>query len=113
MHMSGHDRAAQFSPFAALTGYDDEVREKARLTEMCRDMTDDECLSLDQAFQKMISMELPKVTIGYFEQDRRKNGGKYLVYSGVFRFYDAQNHIFRFTDGMALKAEKIRTIDFI
>lgn len=113
MHMSGHDRAAQFSPFAALTGYDDEVRETARLTEMCRDMTDDECLSLDQAFQKMISMELPKVTIGYFEQDRRKNGGKYLVYSGVFRFYDVQNHIFRFTDGMALKAEKIRTIDFI
>ena len=76
------NRAAQFSPFAALTGYDDEVEEKARLTEEKHELTEDEEDYLNKA---MISLreklgERPQVTLVYFCPDEKKSGGKSLVY---------------------------------
>lgn len=104
-------RAAQFSPFAALTGYDDEVQETARLTDMFAVMTEDQSAVLDDAFQRMLEMDRPKVTIRYFKPDSRKEGGSYQEYSGTFRFYDVGSHILKFTDGMEISTEMVCGIE--
>ena len=82
--MPRSSRAAQFSPFAALTGYDDLVSESARETEARRELTEDEEAELDfkhRCLQSRIG-ERPHVTIRYFEQDAKKAGGRYVEVSG-------------------------------
>lgn len=105
-------RAAQFSPFAALTGYDDEVEETARLTDMYAVMTDDQSAVLDEAFQRMLEMDRPVVAIRYFRPDSRKDGGSYEEYRGTFRFFDVGNSILKFTDGTEINAEMVCRIEF-
>lgn len=100
-------RAAQFSPFAALTGYDDEVQETARLTDMFEAMTEDQCNVLDEAFQKMLDADRPDVSVRYFMPDIRKDGGSYHEYRGTFRFFDAADNILKFTDGTEINASMI------
>ena len=77
--MSMTDRAAQFSPFAALTGYGDAVREKARLTEQKPDLSEEERAELDYKLQMACGPdsegERPEVRITYFVPDRKKAGG--------------------------------------
>ncbi|MDO4484253.1 MAG: hypothetical protein Q4C54_07435 [Clostridia bacterium] len=79
--MSMHDRAAQFSPFAALTGYDDEVREAGRLT-LSRAQEDDEALlTIDRRLRTIAAQlesqgETPPVTVSYFVPDEKKDGGR-------------------------------------
>ncbi|MBQ9505315.1 MAG: hypothetical protein IJU93_09940 [Lachnospiraceae bacterium] len=77
-HMSIHDRAAQFSPFAALTGYDDSVKETARLTDEKPILDDIEIERIDRILQYLYSIidEKPRATIQYFISDDYKAGGK-------------------------------------
>lgn len=79
-HMSMIDRAAQFSPFAALTGYDAAVKETARLTEQKIELDEYEKAALDQRILLLQEhlKELPEVTITHFVPDERKDGGKYF-----------------------------------
>ena len=88
--MSLHDRAAQFSPFAALTGHSDAVEETARLTES-EAMLDDsvvEALNEKLAYLKEHLTEEPVVSITYFEPDKMKDGGKYLTLTGKIKKID-------------------------
>ena len=73
------DRAAQFSPFAALTGHDAAILETARLTDEKRDLDETELRALDRELQKVLVCleDEPEVTITYFEPDNRKSGGIY------------------------------------
>lgn len=86
-HMSSHDRAAQFSPFAALTGYGDAVAETARTTETKAEL-DEYCR---EALSRRINIILgnldkqPKVSITYFLPDKKKSGGKYITSSGCVK----------------------------
>ena len=100
-HMSMHDRAAQFSPFAALVGYDDAVKETARLTNEKQELTADKITDLNQkiAFLNEHADERPEVTIEYFISDEKKAGGKYVTRSGNFRRIDEYNHNMVFTSG--------------
>lgn len=85
--MSRANRAAQFSPFAALTGYDDLVSESARETEARRELTEAEKAELDlklRLLQRRID-ERSRVTITYFEQDTKKAGGRYAKVSGEIK----------------------------
>ena len=77
-HMSIHDRAAQFSPFAALTGYDDSVKETARLTDEKPILDDIEIERIDRILQYLYSIidEKPRAAIQYFIPDDYKAGGK-------------------------------------
>lgn len=78
--MSRYNRAAQFAPFAALTGYEEQVKEVARLT--------DKKIEIDDGLKEILSDKLnkinevikdnPKVEITYFVSDNKKNGGKYV-----------------------------------
>ena len=99
--MSMHDRAAQFSPFAALVGYDDAVKETARLTNEKQELTADKITDLNQkiAFLTENADERPEVTIEYFIPDEKKSGGKYVTLSGNFRCIDEYNHNMVFVSG--------------
>lgn len=89
-HMSMIDRAAQFSPFAALTGYDAAVKETARLTEQKIELDEYEKAALDQRILLLQERlrELPEVTITYFVPDERKVGGKYVSITGSVKKID-------------------------
>lgn len=111
--MSMWSRAAQFSPFAALTGYDDEIDEAARLTDRREEMTEDELNGLNQAFQKLLerASDRPLVSVTYFQPDERKDGGEYVSYTGRFRFFDETERILHFTDRTEIPVDDIFHIE--
>ena len=84
------DRAAQFAPFAALTGYDVSIFEAARLTEKRIELDDKaiEILNIKLQFLKEHIKEQPKITVTYFVPDTKKDGGAYVEYSGTIRVMD-------------------------
>ena len=74
--MSKHNRAAQFAPFAALTGYDKAIEEESRVTEEKRILTSDEFSEIERRLQNGINRD---VAITYFKKDESKSGGTYLT----------------------------------
>ena len=112
-HMPMHDRAAQFSPFAALVGYDDAVKETARLTNEKQELTADKITDLNQkiAFLNEHADERPKITIEYFIPDVKKTGGKYVTLLGNFRRIDEYNHNMVFTSGEEISLNDIFEIE--
>lgn len=89
-HMSLHDRAAQFSPFAALTGYDTAVEEAARLTEQKLELSEEEKAAIGAKLTEIKEhiKERPEVTVTYFVPDERKAGGTYVTVTGTVRRID-------------------------
>lgn len=120
-HMSLYDRAAQFSPFAALTGYDDMVREEARLTDDMRELSEMEQDNLDQKLfllsKAIEDRDYPGVTITHFIPDERKSGGRYDRVSGIIKKIDpVERRIVLFagnmiSDGRAIDMERISNIE--
>lgn len=96
--MSNYERAAQFSPFAALTGFDDEIDEAARLTDSRPELTEDELNSLDAAIQQISELDKPLITVTYFVPDVNKSGGAYRIYTGNLRFLDIGEGRLKFVD---------------
>lgn len=88
--MSMHDRAAQFAPFAALTGYDSAVKETARLTNERVELSDEEVERLNLKIQIMIDNieQRPSVEVLYFVPDLKKSGGEYVSFCGNIRAVD-------------------------
>lgn len=111
--MSLESRAAQFAPFAALVGYDEEIGEAARLTDGREELSEDAVDALNQAFQKLLEHEeeRPLVTVTYFQPDAKKDGGRYMTYTGNFRFYDAEKRVMKFVDGMVIGVEQMCRIE--
>lgn len=111
--MSMESRAAQFAPFAALVGYDEEIGEAARSTDGREELSEDAIDALNQAFQKLLEheKERPLVTVTYFQPDAKKDGGRYMTYTGNFRFYDAEKRVMKFVDGMVLGAGQVCRIE--
>ena len=110
--MSIHDRAAQFSPFAALVGYEDAVEETQRLTEERREISEDELTELNIQLQKLQERfpDRPKIRITYFIPDKKKQGGSYHSKVGNARTIDQYNNTIIFTDGEAVKIEDMYSI---
>ncbi len=81
------NRAAQFSPFAALTGYGDAVRETARLTDRRVELTEAEKSVLDAKLQQLAPGASAEITC--FQPDGKKEGGAYLTVTGVVKRIDA------------------------
>ena len=102
--MSLESRAAQFAPFAALVGYNEEIGEAARSTDGREELSEDTIDALNQAFQKLLEHEeeRPLVTVTYFQPDAKKDGGRYMTYTGNFRFYDAEKRVMKFVGGMVI-----------
>jgi len=85
--MSMIDRAAQFSPFAALTGYDAAIKETGRLTEEKIEMDEEALNNLNMKFQILVDSlgDEPEVTFAYFKPDERKAGGAYIEVTGTVK----------------------------
>ena len=112
-HMAVIDRAAQFSPFAALTGYDAAVKETARLT--------DERVELDEYMKDAISHKLqiieegleeqPKIAITYFQPDAKKNGGEYITLISTVKKIDQFRRLVVMTDDAVIHIDEIISLD--
>lgn len=113
--MSMHDRAAQFSPFAALVGYGDAVAETARLTDSKVELTGDEMSELNANLNRMLDSldEQPQVSVTYFVPDEKKLGGKYVEKLGVVRIYDSYANELVFTDGVRIAVADMSALTFI
>lgn len=111
-HMSMRDRAAQFSPFAALTGHEAAIAETARLTDKRLVLDEDAKIDLDEKLQ-FIQENLdcsPVVSITYFVPDEKKKGGTYLTMTGVVRRIDTVAKSIIFTDRRSIQIEDIYAI---
>ncbi len=113
--MSMHDRAAQFSPFAALVGYDDAVAETARLTDSKVELTEDEMSELNANLNRLLDSldEQPEISVTYFVPDEKKSGGKYVEKQGVVRIYDSYANELVFTDGVRIAVADMAKLDFM
>ena len=107
------DRAAQFAPFAALTGYDSAIKETGRLT-VERIELDVEALSaLDMKYQLLMEAldEAPEVTITYFQPDERKAGGKYVSAVGAVKKIDDFERRITMRDGAKIPMDDVLSIE--
>ena len=113
--MSMHDRAAQFSPFAALVGYDDAVAETARLTDSKVELTEDEMSELNADLNRLLDSldEQPQISVTYFVPDEKKSGGRYVEKLGVVRIYDSYSQELVFTDGVRIAVADMSALTFI
>ena len=110
--MTMYNRAAQFAPFAALTGYDDAIKETSRLTDKKIEISDELKNELNQKI-KFISDNIklkPKVTITYFVSDNKKSGGIYKTISGNVRRLDEVEKCLFFTNKLIIYFDDIISI---
>ena len=103
------DRAAQFSPFAALTGYEDAIDESARLTEEQIELDENAREELDEKLRQIreCGEALPEITVTYFQKDARKDGGAYVTLTGRVKKIDEYARIISFMDGTVVRIENI------
>jgi hypothetical protein len=107
------DRAAQFSPFAALTGYNSAIRETGRLTEERIELDEEALMALNMRYQLLIDSlkECPEVRITYFKPDERKSGGAYLTITGVVKKVDDYKRLITMQDGMIIPLDDVLMIE--
>ena len=111
--MPMEDRAAQFSPFAALTGYGDAVKETARLTDKKLEMDEETLKQLNTEFAilKDNLLSEPEVTVTYFVPDERKSGGRYVDINGKAKRIDEFDRLLILDDGRRIPLDDIISIE--
>lgn len=107
------DRAAQFSPFAALTGHEAAIRETARLTKERVELDESREEILDERLQMIREnlSEKPEVTFTYFQPDERKSGGAYLTVTGRVKKMDGYERRILLEDGTVVPLEELIDIE--
>ena len=107
------DRAAQFAPFAALTGYDAAIKETGRLTDERIELDVEALSALDMKYQLLMEAldEAPEVTITYFQPDERKAGGKYVSAVGTVKKIDDFERRITMRDGTRIPMDDVLSID--
>ena len=110
--MTNYDRAAQFSPFAALTGFDAAIAETGRITGDRIQLDEDEKQHLDMQMQEVLERlpEQPEVTVLWFRQDERKTGGAYVSTTGHVKKVDTYAGKLLLADGRGIPLEEIISI---
>ena len=110
--MSMQNRTAQFSPFAALTGHGDTVKETARLTDEKLELTEDEISDLNQKLNFLTehAEDRPEIMVEYFVPDERKSGGAYITVTGNFRRIDEYSQSIIMTRGEEIPIRDIYII---
>ena len=113
--MSLHDRAAQFSAFAALTGYDEDVKEAGRLTDEKLELTfnDNKTDNMDSLLRYFEEnpKEDHKISVTYFVPDTKKGGGKYLTVEGLYKRIDISDMSLCLKDGTKININDIYDLE--
>ena len=111
--MSMQDRAAQFSPFAALTGYDSAIRETARLTDTKLELTEETMAVLNTKLQMVADSiaEQPELSFTYFKPDEKKAGGAYVTVSGAVKKVDDYERLVILQSGERIPIDNLLDID--
>ena len=111
--MSMEKRAAQFSPFAALTGYGDAVEETARLTDQKAELADEilDVINLKLNILSEHLQEKPVICITYFRKDPRKDGGTYITITDTVRKIDTFHKVILMDNGTEVPVEEISAIE--
>ena len=102
-------RAAQFLPFAALTGFEGEIAETGRLTQAAPELVEDALVALDRqlALLRQRLLEQPEVTITRFVPDEKKDGGQYETLTGRARRLDEPNRTLFLADGARIDLDTV------
>lgn len=108
-HMTVRDRAAQFSPFAALTGYEAAVKETGRLTESHIELDENSKSILNEKLHIIREKihEHPEISVTYFQPDLKKTGGTYVKITGAVRKIDAYKRKLMLEDGTEISIRDI------
>ncbi len=111
------DRAAQFAPFAALTGHDEAIKETARRTDSFVELDEGQREKLDRRLQMLLAkigerpLWKPEIRVTYFRPDPVKDGGAYVSASGFLQKVDLYRRRILFTDGTSLPMENLFSIE--
>ncbi|MBO5451838.1 MAG: hypothetical protein J6A11_09910 [Lachnospiraceae bacterium] len=111
--MSNYDRAAQFSPFAALTGHADSIKETARLTDEYSEPSEEmKAIMNEKILFLMEQLEnQPEITITFFKPDEKKQGGAYITITGVVKKIKTYERQIQMTTGDLIPIDMIFGID--
>ncbi len=111
--MSMHDRAAQFAPFSALDGYEDEIDEEARFTDSFNILNEESVMIINSklVFLSDRLRDCPEVTIVYFLKDDKKDGGKYMIVKDVVKKIDDFRKVIVLNNGLEIPFVFIYDID--
>ena len=111
--MAMENRAAQFAPFAALTGYDAATREEARLVDMKQELSEDmkDMLDAKLAMIEQHIKEQPNLAVTFFLQDEKKAGGRYVTVSGNAKKLDEVERVIIMAGGTRIPIGDVRHID--
>ena len=108
------DRAAQFAPFAALTGYESAIKETGRLTDERIELDEEALAALDRKYQLLMDAldDAPEVTIIYFQPDERKAGGQYVSATGTVKKVDTFGRRILLQDGTRIPLDSVYDLRF-
>ena len=111
--MSNYDRAAQFSPFAALTGHAESIKETARLTDEYSEPSEEmKAIMSEKILFLMEQLEnQPEITITFFKPDEKKQGGAYITITGVVKKIKTYERQIQMTTGDLIPIDMIFGID--
>lgn len=110
--MSMLDRAAQFAPFAALTGHKEAILEQQRITQTKRILSNEEKLRINEKIVEMVKLK-SKCRITYFEKDQKKSGGKYYTATYTFKRLDELNKTLIFKENVQIQIDDIVDIEVL
>ena len=110
--MSMSDRAAQFAPFAALTGHKEAVIEQGRITQEKRILSNEEKLEINEKIVEMVKLK-SKCRIIYFEKDKTKSGGQYMESVLSFKRIDELNKVLYFKENIQIQIDDIVDIEVL
>ena len=111
--MSIQERAAQFSPFAALSGHAAAIAETARLTDRKMELDEDTRAELDRRQAVLLEQisERPEVTVTWFRPDEKKDGGTYVTTAGWLKKIDQVERVLVLMDGTNIPLEDVADLE--
>ena len=110
--MSMSDRAAQFAPFAALTGHKESILEQQRTTQTKRILSNEEKLEINEKIIELMNLK-SKCRIIYFEKDKTKSGGQYMESVLSFKRIDELNKVLYFKENIQIQIDDIVDIEIL